>query len=68
MLHSVLPKEEVQERMKRILDIGIRLSGYHLWYQLDGYDDSELAENLRIGLNTYENSMRNKRGPRKLAA
>ena len=68
MLHSVLPKEEVQERMKRILDIGIRLSGYHLWYQLDGYDDSELAENLRIGLNTYENSMRNKRGPRKLTA
>ena len=68
ILHSVLPEREVQERMKRILDIGIRLSGYHLWYQLDGYDDSELAENLRIGLNTYENSMRNKRGPRKLAS
>ena len=61
MLNSTKPIAEVQERMIRILEIGTRLSGYNLWYQLDGYDDAERAEDLRIDLNDYEHTLKGKR-------
>lgn len=61
LLNSVKPLAEVQERMARILEIGTRLSGYNLWYQLDGYDDAERAEDLRIDLNDYEHTLRGRR-------
>lgn len=61
VMNSVKPLEEVQKLMQRILDIGTRLSGYNLWYQLDAYDDMERAEDLRIDLNDYEHSLKGKR-------
>lgn len=61
IINSVKPLEEVQKRMERIIEIGTRLSGYNLWYQLDGYDDSEMAENFRLELNEYEHALRGKR-------
>ena len=61
VMNSAKPLEEVQKLMQRILDIGTRLSGYNLWYQLDAYDDMERAEDLRIDLNDYEHSLRGKR-------
>lgn len=61
MLNSMKPMEQTQKWMKKVIDDGIRLSGYHLWYQLDGYDDSELAENLRQNLVNYENGLKPKR-------
>lgn len=53
--------EKVQKDMNSILDVGTRLSGYSLWYQLDAYDDKELSENLRVELNEYEHELRSKR-------
>ncbi|KAG0669917.1 SWR1-complex protein 3 [Maudiozyma exigua] len=61
MINSAKPLVEMQNLMQRILDIGTRLSGYNLWYQLDAYDDMERAEDLRIDLNDYEHSLRGKR-------
>ncbi|CCD26441.1 Swc3p NDAI_0H02670 [Naumovozyma dairenensis CBS 421] len=61
LMNSVNPIDQVTKKMSRILDIGTRLSKYNLWYQLDGYDDSDLAESLRAELNEYEHSLRTKR-------
>ncbi|SJM87632.1 related to SWR1-complex protein 3 [Zygosaccharomyces bailii] len=61
MLHSVEPLEKVQKEMSSILTIGTRLSGYNLWYQLDGYDDKNLAESIRVDLNEHEHELRGKR-------
>ena len=61
MMNSFDPKEEVRGYMEDVLAVGTRLSGYNLWYQLDGYDDRELAERLRSELNEYEQSLKPKR-------
>lgn len=61
MLNSMKPLDNTQKWMKKVIDDGIRLSGYHLWYQLDGYDDSKLAESLRQNLVNYENGLKPKR-------
>ena len=59
--NSVSPLEEVVKEMEKILQIGTRLSGYNLWYQLDGYDDEALSESLRFELNEWEHAMRSRR-------
>ncbi|KAL3233426.1 SWR1-complex protein 3 [Nakaseomyces bracarensis] len=64
LLNSFDPIEQVQLNMKDILNIGTRLSGYNLWYQLDGYDDQNMAEELRIELNEFEQSLKPKRQKR----
>lgn len=61
LLNSTEQLEKVQKQMNSILDLGTRLSGYNLWYQLDAYDDKELSENLRVELNEYEHDLRSKR-------
>ena len=62
--NSVSPMEEVAKEMEKILQIGTRLSGYNLWYQLDGYDDEALSESLRFELIEWEHTMRSKRHKR----
>ncbi|EJS44867.1 swc3p [Saccharomyces arboricola H-6] len=62
--NSVFPMGEVVKDMEKILQIGTRLSGYNLWYQLDGYDDEALSESLRFELNEWEHTMRSKRHKR----
>ncbi|QLL34039.1 hypothetical protein HG536_0F03640 [Torulaspora globosa] len=54
LLNSVDPAEKVRKAMTTIMEIGTRLSGYNLWYQLDAYDDKDLAEKLRVKLNEHE--------------
>ncbi|CDO95695.1 unnamed protein product [Kluyveromyces dobzhanskii CBS 2104] len=61
IMNSFHPQERVQQYMKSIIDRGNRLSGYNLWYQLDAYDDKELAERLRVGLRDYEQTFKSKR-------
>ncbi|CCK70213.1 Swc3p KNAG_0D04730 [Huiozyma naganishii CBS 8797] len=61
LLHSVNKVEDVRRVMARILEIGTRLSGYNVWYQLDGYDDAKLAEHYRVELNDFESQLRTKR-------
>lgn len=61
MIHSVEPLEKVQKEMSSILSIGTKLSGYNLWYQLDGYDDKDLAESVRVDLTEHEYDLRGKR-------
>ena len=61
ILNSFHPQEKVQQYMKSILDRGSRLSGYNLWYQLDAYDDKDLAESLRVNLRDYEQNFKSKR-------
>ncbi|QLG73222.1 hypothetical protein HG535_0E03060 [Zygotorulaspora mrakii] len=58
VLNSVDSLEKTQKEMESIMDIGTRLSGYNLWYQLDAYDDKMLAENLRVGLNEHEQELK----------
>lgn len=62
--NSVSPMDQVVKEMEKILEIGTRLSGYNLWYQLDGYDDEALSESLRFELNEWEHTMRSKRHKR----
>lgn len=64
VLNSPNKLEDVQRVMKQILEIGTRLSGYNLWYQLDGYDDANLAEYYRVEANTYENGLKGRRARR----
>ena len=66
IMNSVKPVEEVQELMKRIIDRGTKLSGYNLWFQLDAYDDSQLAEELRYELKDYEQGFKSKRQKKQL--
>lgn len=61
LVNSVDPTEVVQKKMSVILEIGTRLSGYNLWYQLDAYDDKDLAERLRTELNEHEQETKGKR-------
>lgn len=61
LLNSVDPVEEVQKKMTTILEMGTRLSGYNLWYQLDAYDDRDMAENLRVELNEHEQESKGKK-------
>lgn len=61
MLNSFFPQEKVQDYMNSIITRGDRLSGYNLWYQLDAYDDKDLAESLRVGLKEYEQNFKSKR-------
>ncbi|GAV55428.1 hypothetical protein ZYGR_0AV00590 [Zygosaccharomyces rouxii] len=61
MVHSVEPLEKVQKEMSGILNIGTKLSGYNLWYRLDGYDDKDLAECVRVDLTEHEYDLRGKR-------
>ncbi|SCU77550.1 LAFA_0A02234g1_1 [Lachancea sp. 'fantastica'] len=61
MINSVNPADKVRKQMSAILERGTRLTGYNLWFQLDAYDDSELAENLRGELKDYEAGFRSKR-------
>ncbi|CAI1794383.1 hypothetical protein SEUBUCD646_0A00660 [Saccharomyces eubayanus] len=62
--NSVSPMDQVVKEMEKILETGTRLSGYNLWYQLDGYDDEALSESLRYELNEWEHTMRSKRHKR----
>lgn len=64
VLNSINNLEDVQRYMAQILATGTRLSGYNLWYQLDGYDDADLAEYYRVEANEYENRIRGKRAKR----
>lgn len=64
VLNSTNKLEDVQRYMAQILATGTRLSGYNLWYQLDGYDDADLAEHYRVEANEYENRIRGKRAKR----
>ncbi|SCU90519.1 LANO_0D09054g1_1 [Lachancea nothofagi CBS 11611] len=61
MINSVNPADKVRKRMSNILERGTRLTGYNLWFQLDAYDDSDLAESLRSELKDYEAGFRSKR-------
>lgn len=61
MVHSVEPLEKVRKEMNSILNIGTRLTGYNLWYRLDGYDDKDLAESVRVDLTEHEYDLRGKR-------
>ncbi|CAR29138.1 hypothetical protein ZYGR_0Z00590 [Zygosaccharomyces rouxii] len=61
MVHSVEPLEKVQKEMSSILSVGTKLSGYNLWYRLDGYDDKDLAESVRVDLTEHEYDLRGKR-------
>ncbi|CEP63654.1 Swc3p LALA0_S08e07558g [Lachancea lanzarotensis] len=61
MINSVNPADKVRKQMSTILERGTRLTGYNLWFQLDAYDDSALAENLRGELKDYEAGFRSKR-------
>ncbi|CCH61273.1 hypothetical protein TBLA_0E02200 [Henningerozyma blattae CBS 6284] len=61
LLNSVEDSNKVSEWMSVILERGIRLSGYNLWYQLDGYDDSQLSEKLREGLVEHEENLGRRR-------
>lgn len=60
-MNSVDDQSHVSSWMESVLKRGIRLSGYNLWYQLDGFDDAQLAENLRVDINEYEQSLSRKR-------
>ncbi|CAL9733965.1 SWR1-complex protein 3 [Monosporozyma servazzii] len=64
VLNSPNKLEDVQRVMTQILEIGTRLTGYNLWYQLDGYDDANLAEYYRVEANTYENGLKGRRARR----
>lgn len=66
MINSVNPAEKVQKRMTSIIARGTRLSGYNLWFQLDAYDDTALAESLRCDLKDYEAGFRSKRHRKQL--
>ncbi|KAM3163325.1 SWR1-complex protein 3 [Lachancea thermotolerans] len=66
MTNSVNPAEKVRKRMSNIIERGTRLSGYNLWFQLDAYDDSDLAESLRCDLKDYESGFRSKRHRKQL--
>ncbi|EDO16126.1 hypothetical protein Kpol_1070p8 [Vanderwaltozyma polyspora DSM 70294] len=61
VMNSVDSLEKVQNIMKSILETGTRLTGYNLWYQLDGYEDKDLAENIRYELVEYEAGLSSKR-------
>lgn len=61
VLNSVEPTSKVQRTMAAIIDIGTRLSGYNLWYQLDAYDDKDLAESVRVGLNEHEQELKSRK-------
>ncbi|KAI3405712.2 SWC3 [Candida oxycetoniae] len=57
LINSVRSVEEVQAKMNHILDVGIRLTPYQLWYQVDGKLDEELAEHTRVELKNEERKM-----------
>ncbi|QLQ81652.1 hypothetical protein HG537_0F04130 [Torulaspora globosa] len=61
LLNSVEPAEKVRKIMTTIMEMGTRLSGYNLWYQLDAYDDKDLAEKLRVKLNEHEEESKGRR-------
>lgn len=61
ILNSVNPPEKVQAFMSMIIERGQRLTGYNLWFQLDAYEDKDLAEYLRAELNDYEQGFKSKR-------
>lgn len=54
-VNSFHKPDEVLAKMKDILATGTRAPKYLLWYQVDAYDDEELAENLREQLELMEN-------------
>lgn len=61
IMNSVQSVETTQKLMSKIIERGTKLSGYNLWFQLDAYDDGELAESLRYDLREYEQGFKNKR-------
>ncbi|AEY96645.1 FAEL336Wp [Eremothecium gossypii FDAG1] len=66
ILNSVNPAESVRAYMSTILARGRRLNGFNLWYQLDAYDDKDLAESLRCELKEYEQGFKSKRQKKQL--
>ncbi|AGO10235.1 AaceriAEL336Wp [[Ashbya] aceris (nom. inval.)] len=66
ILNSVNPAESVHAHMSTILARGRRLTGFNLWYQLDAYDDKDLAESLRCELKEYEQGFKSKRQKKQL--
>lgn len=55
--NSVNPVDQVQQRMKHILEVGTRTSSYYLWYQVDGKQDESLAEGIRTQLHLEEKKL-----------
>ncbi|ODV60617.1 uncharacterized protein ASCRUDRAFT_76015 [Ascoidea rubescens DSM 1968] len=45
--NSVNKPEEVKEKMKLIFEKGVRTPKCYLWYQIDGFKDEKLGEELR---------------------
>lgn len=54
-LNSFYKPEKVLEIMEEIISTGERAPKYMLWYQVDAYDDEDLAEELREQLELLEN-------------
>ncbi|KAG7192935.1 SWR1-complex protein 3 [Scheffersomyces spartinae] len=57
IVNMTKPLEEVQQYMTRVLNIGLRLPSYYLWYQVDARLDESLAENIRVQLVQEEKKM-----------
>lgn len=66
IMNSVDSLQDVQQYMSMIINKGTKLSGYNLWFQLDAYDDKELAESLRLELKEYEQGFKSKRQKKQL--
>lgn len=57
VVNSMRPMKLVQEKMEKILQIGTRVSSYHLWYQVDAKLDEGVAEDLRQSVILEEKKM-----------
>jgi SWR1-complex protein 3 len=57
-LNSFHEKEKVFKTMEDIIKNGLRAPKYLLWYQVDAYDDEDLAETLREQLELMENPVK----------
>jgi SWR1-complex protein 3 len=57
-LNSFREKEQVLKIMEDIIKNGLRAPKYLLWYQVDAYDDEDLAETLREQLELMENPVK----------
>ncbi|AET38337.1 Swc3p Ecym_2624 [Eremothecium cymbalariae DBVPG len=66
IMNSINPTEKTQSLMSTIIKRGRRLTGYNLWFQLDAYDDKDLAESLRSELKEYEQGFKSKRQKKQL--
>lgn len=54
-LNSFHKAEETYKMMEQVMKVGVRAPKYLLWYQVDAFDDENLAETLREQLYLIEN-------------